>query len=1638
MKIIKSSIFLFSIATTVMAQQPGKSVQFDQNTFTKDAERYGNKAANLIELKKIAQGLRAQGVRVFVPAIFPLSHEEIARYVQNKLGDYIEKSWVAFTEKQKGNPVLTDAARPVLEEVRRRIQEAFTNETITLSPERRVELNTFLQDNRKKLLMVRSTGREDTATLANAGGNESIAAVLPDLASVSVAIGKVVASYFSDKSISQRLLAGDSTIFDKPFMPVLLQVMVGELSADTSSAALKIPTSGVMFSQEAEANTTGVVQIQATWGHGEAVVNGLLPVDTFYIGSSDIIHPVILFKKLRLAPVNVGGKARLGELPNPAALVKAQSLTNKNVFVLKKTAEEIQRYYGRPMDTEFVVQEGRVYLVQTRPIVRQEIKASYLTQEFVDGIAKDDNVLVDVIGAGGGAVRTISGNDQIMVNDNIRDALDFFLKNSQQEKIQCIVVGEMAPATSHEATTFRGANKPVLYFKNLELVRQWVGEGSLVIDPQRGMIVRLRTQQPAIAQGWFSHPIPMLLSLVSGNIKKLTQEEQFDCKEFFKEPSRRKLIDVIKNGSVEDAQKALCTVLARAWSQVSLEGKKLAGHKVDAAIVDSLKALFGHLLTSAYEVKLSLSLDRLQRLYAIKFLEAIMYQWPQPLEIVHNYSFASVLKTGVEERAISKKLTTVDPFTIQFAKLAPFALTDAVKNDWEKFVKNLEQGGKQQLAQLIFKLIKLDAASLWINTSFAFAWRETNGDAKRTLMRLEKEQKQIEEFLKTLLEQQGLINALVISQWEDQEKFESQYKQLKTILDYFTSEGFRKEYERTIDFGKNVALVVMKLLVDRFDVSIKTLESSRSYANERTRVNNFKKLIDRYFDLYSAWIDLPTIQTGGNQLAPYESNSVNDHRARVQQIKQSAKEILLPTPGVNVAGAALGSRANFNRSIQAEVSLEDVFSIIHQSLLNMIAYLSSTTNISVVDTPKAILVMQKILAQTIRPPRGVMGNTSFKLVGVSFEKKEVVYYYNLPLQNHSALGKLVYNMIDGTVVFTIEFVGQARQRWALMYFVAFVSRLSGFKFPEGQNPQLDTERGRVAFAWELGSDAKMIEKLPIHDYLTRCVLVSFFNENRGDTIVGIFSPLINVRQLFSVVVQLQNKTRYQKELLPIFLKIAFDAVGSEEGLQEKGYQIALELAAEGLKDSNRRLLALSLYQMLVHKGQGMQEAIAVGKTVMKTHLLAAEYLSVLNLFQILVEHDKGFDQAIEAASEGIRNNDETIQRKALALFESLFERKQGFKEATQIIREGIKNHAIAALATLLVNEGQGLDEVIRAASIGINSEDVPTQFDALALFKSLFVKKEGFKEAKQAALKAVEFTKTQSIALQLFDYLVENDQAFEEAKQAIVALMARQPINTGIIDLLKSLVAKGQAYDEAEQMALQGIKQDEQIMTDYSVQLLTNLIVKGRGFEAAEKVASKKISGNSDEKSVALRIFKALLKKDKSLSYALQAAEEGIKDEDVFVRSEALELFQQLVEKDQDFDQATKAALKGMSDSDLGVQVQALQTLGALVQKNQSFGQAAQAALAGSKNQKTESSAEELFQLLFAKEQGFDEAGQAIVAAVKRNQWSLAREARLLKALKSSKTQNAKDALKELRKSIAGVVPTERTEKLIKEINQSE
>ncbi|MFZ4099612.1 MAG: PEP/pyruvate-binding domain-containing protein [Chlamydiia bacterium] len=443
---------------------------------------FGNKAANLM-LLDIALSEMA-GPRARVPEMFAVSHRDVALFLDHHIPD-----WTSLDPTQRAEKI-------------QKVFDRFPNEAID-----GLGLSVLVDGWKRKgwTAMVRSTGREDSAETANAGGNTSVANVACQKTAMASAMGKVIASYFSSHSLSQqRMLVGE--VDQEPFVPVLIQRMIGE---PAHAQPDQIPISGVLFSQEVQGPTPEVVMVQASFGHGEGVVTGEIPCDSYYLLNGEH-YSAIRGKPYRVAPAGHKG-TELQE--NPSILWDRPSLSPELLRQLEAVGRHLQRVYGGPIDAEFVIEQGQLYVVQARPIVsRPPETATFVDLSSATSVGFQRLRMTECTVSAGQKVVAIEDPSQLVVAQTLAGALAKALQRRDQGLItKAVVVQESAGVLSHWATSFREMGIPVLVGPDPKAHLQ---PGSvLIIDPQRTSLwIGVGDATGVIRKGTIRHPVPAVLS----------------------------------------------------------------------------------------------------------------------------------------------------------------------------------------------------------------------------------------------------------------------------------------------------------------------------------------------------------------------------------------------------------------------------------------------------------------------------------------------------------------------------------------------------------------------------------------------------------------------------------------------------------------------------------------------------------------------------------------------------------------------------------------------------------------------------------------------------------------------------------------------------------------------------------------------------------------------------------------------------------------------------------------------------------------------------------------------------------------------------------------------------------------------
>jgi len=123
---------------------------------------------------------------------------------------------------------------------------------------------------------------------------------------------------------------------------------------------------GILFTANPLNNRRDQMRIDSSWGLGEAIVSGKVTPDQFVIDKQTgrIVEQRIAKKQIQIIRRNQGTE----EAPVPLELQQQSSLNNDEIAALHQVAQEVEAYYGEPMDIEWAIEAGTAHVVQARAV----------------------------------------------------------------------------------------------------------------------------------------------------------------------------------------------------------------------------------------------------------------------------------------------------------------------------------------------------------------------------------------------------------------------------------------------------------------------------------------------------------------------------------------------------------------------------------------------------------------------------------------------------------------------------------------------------------------------------------------------------------------------------------------------------------------------------------------------------------------------------------------------------------------------------------------------------------------------------------------------------------------------------------------------------------------------------------------------------------------------------------------------------------------------------------------------------------------------------------------------------------------------------------------------------------------------
>jgi pyruvate, water dikinase len=124
--------------------------------------------------------------------------------------------------------------------------------------------------------------------------------------------------------------------------------------------------SGIMFSIDPVTNDTNSIIIEAIYGLGEYIVGGVVTPDHYEVDKKtlQIKNKIVIKQTHKLVKTKTGNE----DVAVPEEWQGVQKLWDESIPTLAEISRRLEEHYGKPQDSEWAVENGTVYIVQTRPI----------------------------------------------------------------------------------------------------------------------------------------------------------------------------------------------------------------------------------------------------------------------------------------------------------------------------------------------------------------------------------------------------------------------------------------------------------------------------------------------------------------------------------------------------------------------------------------------------------------------------------------------------------------------------------------------------------------------------------------------------------------------------------------------------------------------------------------------------------------------------------------------------------------------------------------------------------------------------------------------------------------------------------------------------------------------------------------------------------------------------------------------------------------------------------------------------------------------------------------------------------------------------------------------------------------------
>ncbi len=300
-----------------------------------DIASVGGKGANLGEMTK---------ARFPVPPGFIVTADSYYQFLEeNKLQDKIRDILDNLDVSKSAT----------LDKVAEKIQHLITHSSFPKAIAHEIIAAYFkLGKGSNQLVAVRSSATAEDLPTASFAGQQATFLDVQGEANLIEKVRESWASLFTARAIFYRA----TQKFDH--FKVGIAVPVQKMVASRSS--------GIMFTIDPVTNDKGKIVIEAIFGLGELIVQGAVTPDHYEVNkqSGEITVKQVEKQEKMMVRNTKGTKI----VPVDTKDRPKQKITDQEIHAIANLGKKLEQHYYFPQDAEWAIEDGKVYVVQTRPV----------------------------------------------------------------------------------------------------------------------------------------------------------------------------------------------------------------------------------------------------------------------------------------------------------------------------------------------------------------------------------------------------------------------------------------------------------------------------------------------------------------------------------------------------------------------------------------------------------------------------------------------------------------------------------------------------------------------------------------------------------------------------------------------------------------------------------------------------------------------------------------------------------------------------------------------------------------------------------------------------------------------------------------------------------------------------------------------------------------------------------------------------------------------------------------------------------------------------------------------------------------------------------------------------------------------